>query len=554
MDIQKIYAKNAREGINKVKVLLGDDAIILGTRRHRKGVELLVTSEAASAKLEPFFDNKHQRASKSSSITQLAENAAKDFSRYTHQAELLTEKHPATAFTHSYREPHFDNHKIRHAPAPQSAPQATHLAPVAATTQASLQQQQQTLGEVKHGLTGIKQLLAAQHKKAQVMQARSQQTDQHILALHKELKSMQKEIDKQSKSSIRAQLPMVKSLKKDILHLRQSISQQQTPVMQRVSHDISKLKDNLQNQFEIAGWNRWLAANPTRSNVLARLAKIGLHKTVAEKLIANLKETDDKVVAWRQVLGYWAKEMAVTHDNIINNGGRIALVGPTGVGKTTTIAKLASKFITRHGENSVALISYDHYRIGAHDQLMTYGRLIGAPVITAVNRAELNEIMNSLHHKKLVLIDTAGMSPNNPGFKDHLHTLQNTSINDQIDHYLTISANTQYSVLNKVIENYAPLNIKATILTKTDEATELGDVLSATLQQRLPIAYITTGQTVPSDIAAAKVTHLISQSISLANQVAKQAAKKPAKQGHQKTVASSYGPLANQLPINMQIA
>lgn len=534
MDIQKFYAKNTREGINKVKDILGENAIILGSRQHVKGVEIVATADSFNSKLEPFFDNKHKQVEPKVSVNQLAENATEDFNRFTHQAEQLTAKHKTPPIFAAKSEINLERNM-------QKENQLTLIKQenTLKENQMTLIKQENTLNELKHGLSGIKQLLDSQNFSSQVMHDHNKQTDRQILALRKELKAIQQEIDLTTKKSVRAQAPMVKSLKQDILRLRQSISQQQKPVIKRVRSEINSLKDNLQNQFEIAGWSRWSETNPTRASLLIRLAKVGLTKNIAERIIANINETDDKSRAWRQVLGFWAKEIAVTHDNIINNGGRIALVGPTGVGKTTTIAKLASKFITRHGENSVALISYDHYRIGAHDQLMTYGRLIGAPVITAVNRSELDEIITSLHHKKLILIDTAGMSPNNPGFKEHIQELMNNSIHDQMDHYLTISANTQYSALNKVIDNYSPLKIKAAILTKTDEATNFGDMISATMERRLPVAYITTGQTVPSDIEEAKVTNLISKSISLAAQETKEV--------NEEAMAQTYGPLVANL-------
>ncbi len=523
MDVHKFYAKTSREGINKVKEALGGEAIILGSRKHVKGVEIIATSDVNKDKLEPYFDNRENTRQNSLSINALADNVSKDFSKFTHQAEGLMTRHKT--------------------PKPKSTPTInTPAAEIVESNinrenQLSLLQQEHALNGLKSDLLNIKQLLDSQSFNSQVIYDHEKQTDRQIVALRKELKQMQSDISINSKKAQNSQVPVVKYLQKEMKALRNTISKQQKPVIKRMSSEISVLKDSLQNQFEVAGWSRWSETNPMRAAMLVKLAKIGLTQELSQKIIAEIDENTDKTLAWRQTLGIWAKEMGVTHDNIIKDGGRIALVGPTGVGKTTTIAKLASKFITRHGENSVALISYDHYRIGAHDQLMTYGRLIGAPVITAMHRNELSDILASLHHKKLILIDTAGMSPNNPGFNEHIQELQNQSLDaeNQIDHYLTISANTQYSSLNKIIDRYSSLNLKAAILSKTDEAVNFGDVISAVLERKVPVAYITTGQTVPNDIEEAKITKLISKSVSLAAQDKKTISSS--------TMAKNYGPM-----------
>jgi flagellar biosynthesis protein FlhF len=195
------------------------------------------------------------------------------------------------------------------------------------------------------------------------------------------------------------------------------------------------------------------------------------------------------------------KHLPVVNDLASVSGGIMAIVGPTGAGKTTTIAKLAARWCMRHGSQDLALVSTDGYRIGARDQLMTYARILGAPMHAANGGRELARVLERLKSKKLILIDTAGMGPRDLRLTEQLESLQLGAARARV--LLALPAQGEGHALEEIVQSFARVNPVACILTKVDEAASLGAVMSATLRHRLKIAYVCDGQRVPEDLHAA---------------------------------------------------
>lgn len=186
-------------------------------------------------------------------------------------------------------------------------------------------------------------------------------------------------------------------------------------------------------------------------------------------------------------------------------------VGTSGVGKTTTIAKLAARFAMQHGQRHVALVSTDTYRIGAHEQLITYGRLLGVAVHSANTGDDLRQLLHKLQDKKLILIDTAGMSQRDLNISQQFAHMSHPA--SMIKPYLVLSANAQLATLDEVISAFKGANPVGCILTKLDEAASLGGILSAMVQHHLPAAYISNGQKVPEDLRPARARELVEMAI-----------------------------------------
>jgi flagellar biosynthesis protein FlhF len=197
-------------------------------------------------------------------------------------------------------------------------------------------------------------------------------------------------------------------------------------------------------------------------------------------------------------LALLVRHMPVVEKLTTVNGGVIALVGPTGAGKTTTIAKLAAHWSMQHGSQDLALVSTDGYRIGAREQLMTYARILGAPMHVANNGKELSRVLERLKAKKLVLIDTAGMGPRDVRLSEQLSALQLGAARARV--LLTLPAQGEGHALDEIVHAFARISPAACILTKVDEAASLGGVLSITLRHKLRIAYVCNGQRVPEDL------------------------------------------------------
>ena len=191
----------------------------------------------------------------------------------------------------------------------------------------------------------------------------------------------------------------------------------------------------------------------------------------------------------------------------------MALVGPTGVGKTTTIAKLAARCALKHGARQVGLITTDCYRIGGQEQLRSYARILGVSLRVARNHQELGEALNDMLDRRFILIDTAGMNPRDMQLTQKIAML--TQHSPRIRHFLTLSATTQNSALNDIIKAFSHLKLSGCILTKTDESSSLGGAVSAIIRHQLPLAYICDGQQVPEDLGLARPNSLVNQASEL---------------------------------------
>jgi flagellar biosynthesis protein FlhF len=243
------------------------------------------------------------------------------------------------------------------------------------------------------------------------------------------------------------------------------------------------------------------------SILLERLQESGFSKKLSTKIANRLGAHTQIDLAYAKAQEMLGKILPIADDNLLENGGIAALVGPTGVGKTTTIAKLAAQYILKHGSRNVALITTDNYRIGAHEQLSIYGRILGVSVKIANNGAELYQHIHDFSDKRLILIDTVGMSQRDLRLAEQIQTLRHKEL--PIRPYLVISATSQYKTVMEVIDAFQILEPQAAILTKLDEGVSRASALSAIIERRLPLSFITNGQQVPEDIHEPQADTLI---------------------------------------------
>jgi len=290
----------------------------------------------------------------------------------------------------------------------------------------------------------------------------------------------------------------------------------QEPTLIQMRKEISGLRDMLQNQLSDLTWKDMERNSPTQVQVLQRHLQMGIQVDLAKQISAKIHGIDDLDMAWRQSLGLLANEINVYDDDIINRGGICALVGPTGVGKTTTIAKIAARCALKHGAKNVALITTDCFRIGGQEQLRTYARILGVPVRVAKTHEDLALALNDLLDRKFILIDTAGMNQRDVQLAEKFAVLKKQS--PKIKNYLTVSSTTQASGLNDIINTFSNLELSGCILTKTDEASSLGGAISALIRHKLPLAYICNGQQVPEDFSLARPNTLVKQASDLMNE------------------------------------
>jgi len=288
------------------------------------------------------------------------------------------------------------------------------------------------------------------------------------------------------------------------------------PSITSMRDEIRQLRGLLEGQLAHLAWGDMSRREPLHADVMRRLGRMELSNKLVERISAPAVHARDEDHAWQLAMAELSASLPVADKDIMDEGGIVALVGSTGVGKTTSIAKLAARYVLRHGQRHVALVTTDSYRIGAHEQLMTYGRLLGIPVQVASDHNELRSTLNSLSDKRLVLIDTAGMSQRDVRLTEQFATLKDTGL--PIRTLLVLSATVHPSVMNETIQAFSGVPLDGAILTKLDEAASLGGVLSAVIEQQLPLRFITNGQRVPEDMQIARASELVQQATVLASE------------------------------------
>lgn len=318
-----------------------------------------------------------------------------------------------------------------------------------------------------------------------------------------------------------------------------SIYWAQDPALVEMRREIHELRGLLENQLAQLAWGDMQRRQPIKTELLRRLTDLGLTPALCNVLTEQVGAVEDEEQGWRRALGLLAHHVNVTDDDILNSGGIVALVGSTGVGKTTTVAKLAARFALRHGQRSVALITTDCYRIGAHEQLFTYGRILGVPVQVASSHEELRTALSSLADKRLVLIDTAGMSQRDLRLAEQFSTLRECGF--PLQTYLVMNATTQAGVLQETLRAFGAVALSGCIMTKLDEAASLGGVLSVIAQHTLPLAYIGDGQRVPEDLHPARAHNLVNRAVSLMQQAGQDS--------NDETLAERFGRMAANVHV-----
>lgn len=280
-----------------------------------------------------------------------------------------------------------------------------------------------------------------------------------------------------------------------------------------MGEELRTLRQMLETQFATLAWNDLSRRSPLQITLLKQLTVLGLAADLASELVAQLPSKLEPSEAQRLMLAQLARRIAVAEERWIDHGGIVAMVGPTGVGKTTLIAKLAARWVMRHGPRGLALISADSVRIGAQEQIHTLGRLLGAPAYGIEGVHELPELLDHLADRRLILIDTAGLSQRDARLASELAALANA--HPKIETTLVLSAAAQAGAIEETVERFAAAQPASCVLTKIDEATSLGGVISTLIRSRLPVAYLSDGQRVPEDLAVARAHQVVARAVQL---------------------------------------
>lgn len=277
--------------------------------------------------------------------------------------------------------------------------------------------------------------------------------------------------------------------------------------------ELTGLRELLEVQLGSLAWSQLQGSKPQQANLWRRLQRLGLSGGLARELLELTAEIEEPRQAWRMVLAHLARMIEVPEIEPIEEGGVIAMVGPAGMGKTTTLAKLAARYVLKYGANNLALVSMDSYRIGAQEQLKTLGRILNVPVTYVDPGESLAQALDPLLRKRVVLIDTAGLQASDPALRMQLETLAGRGI--AAKNYLVLATTSQKQVLTAAYHSYKRCGLAGCILTKLDETACLGEVLSLAISHELPVAYLTDGPRIPDDLQLPRKHQLVSRAVSV---------------------------------------
>jgi flagellar biosynthesis protein FlhF len=272
---------------------------------------------------------------------------------------------------------------------------------------------------------------------------------------------------------------------------------------QGVLSEIKAMRDMMQEQVACLSWLGMQQREPQRTSMMRDLLNAGFSPALSRQLLDKMPAGAD--FSWiRQVLGTNLRVVAQEEDVVVR-GGVVALIGPTGVGKTTTTAKLAARAVVRYGAAKVALITTDSYRIGAYEQLRIYGKILGVEVHAVRDAEDLRLTLSALKSRHLVLIDTVGM-----GQRDSRVAAQCEMFDAcGVQRLLLLNATSSGDTLEDVVRMYHGAGVIGCIPTKLDEAASLGAVLDVAVRHKLALHYVANGQRVPEDLHEVNMEYLL---------------------------------------------
>ncbi|MDF1642820.1 MAG: flagellar biosynthesis protein FlhF [Pseudomonadales bacterium] len=278
--------------------------------------------------------------------------------------------------------------------------------------------------------------------------------------------------------------------------------------------ELSGLKELLEAQFKALSWSQFSQQTPIHASVWKRLKTMGLETFLCEELVSKLGPDDRLKHAWNDTAENLRGMLPIFSENLCDYSGIVSLVGPTGAGKTTTIGKIAAHHVLKYGVDEVALVSTDSFRIASREQLNSYGRILGIPVYSVTENQTLDQVLEAISNRhRLVLIDNPGLSGDEAFFSQHLDQLAHSRF--PIDNFFVMPCTSQYQVLESYLDRLNQIPLQGCIASKTDEASEIGHILSLAIGYELPIASYTNGQNIPDDIYQADPQRLVSIAIDM---------------------------------------
>jgi flagellar biosynthesis protein FlhF len=464
MNVKKFTAPTSREALRKVREALGPDAVILSNRQADGMVEILALANDDAASLAMPAPH-----------SPMAEPAPSlDFDAALAQRSQRLD---------ARLEPHFDTEAPRSAPFQAPAPQPA-------------------------------------QRQMQAMPQATQQPPRRVVASPASYASKTAAAPASMPAQPRAPQLDAEQVSAMVATAVASAKQSAAAEMQNMMSEIRAMRGMMQTQLAEIAWGSTQAREPQKAAVLREMLAAGFSASLARYLIDKLPAGRDAADSMRWIKTVLTRNLSAmaNEDALIDQGGVFALVGPTGVGKTTSTAKLAARCVMRHGPDKLALITTDAYRIGAHEQLRIYGKILGVMVHSVKDEADLRIALKELRNKHTVLIDTVGVSQRDQMVTEQVSMLQGAGAD--VKRLLCLNATATQETLSEVVRAYQGSGLAGCIMTKLDEAAAIGNVLDVVIRQKLNLFYVSNGQRVPEDLHLADPAYLIDRAFKLKRDVA----------------------------------
>jgi flagellar biosynthesis protein FlhF len=439
MNVKRFTARNSREALRLVREALGDDAVVLSTKPSAGGVEVVAMPPESLGRLEAMSIAEPAAAAPAELAATTAEEDAERLSMSTLSFQDYVRKRMLKRRQASMAAAHVE---------PTLPPLALPAAATLAGTRLDVRLDDDTLFPAE----------------APIAEARPAAPIRY-------------EAEPARTVEVAFDAPVVSARDSDLLD------------------ELRAVKGLIEERFGVLAFMEKLQRRPAEARLSQKLLECGFSPMLVRKMADGFQAEAGDEIEWATQILERNLRTAESNQAIEDRGGVFALVGPTGVGKTTTTAKIAAAFAARHGAANLGLITLDAYRVGAHEQLRAYGRILGVPVHTAHDRASLEDLLELLTAKKMVLIDTAGMAQRDSRTKELLEMLGHPSV----QRLLVVNAAAQGETIEDVLVAYRAGSCAGMVLSKLDEAVKLGPALDAAIRHKLSVVGVANGQRVPED-------------------------------------------------------
>lgn len=512
MKIKRFLAKDMRSALAQVKETLGVDAVIMSNKKVTGGIEIVAAVDFDGAKTSQV-SRPVSSDNTMDTVAPIKTRSKGPKSYFQGLASLAEEKVSLSKQPGDDRAPSFERaiesalsnekqgakNQVEQSTAIKNALSGAIKSPKPATSSKDAIPTKKTVADSLQALLERQQNRDIKENK---YQDPTKQADNSVMPKWAKSLEDQRHVHQQQKA--------VFTPKSTSLHKKSDAQDEELAELKR---ELVSIRSLLTDQVSSLMKDQKQRMDPVGAMLESTLLQAEFSPLVAKKL-SGLSEQYSPAELVKTLPQSLANLLDNQGDDVVRQGGVVAFVGPTGVGKTTTIAKLAARYASYHGSEHVGLITTDHYRIGAFEQLATYGKIMGCPVRQVHDINELEQVLYQFRNRKLILIDTAGMGQRDLRL---FQQLDNLTANSRlpIRNYLVMAATGQRKVLEEAVAQFARIVLSGVVLTKLDESTSLAPALSVLIQSGLPLSYVTDGQRVPEDMQVADTLALANSALSV---------------------------------------